>query len=153
MEEPANNRQPYSCVKSCIISLAVILSCPMGVLILALIAPYVHQHDYIYVGEKFAQALMHNNLGLARRFTAPSQWDRIDIWMSTHEPFRCPLSWDFDDYRLYSTGGLIEEGSSVSFFHSCWVDEYYEFEIEEIILRRHEGRWQVVDWSGVRETR
>jgi hypothetical protein len=154
--KPSNSQLPseeqnlkYAYVKSLIISIGMILLCPVLIIILAEIAPYVDQNDYNYVSGNFAEALMRNNSSLARRLSLPSQWDRIDVWMSTHEPFTCPLSLDFDDNQSFIVSGMEEDEAHVSFFHLCWVKEYsYEFKIE-VILRRQGNRWQVVDWNEV----
>ena len=153
MEQSGNKNTPISCLKELIIAVAVILLCPLATYILVSIAPYINQFNYAYVGSNFAEALMQNNSRLARRLSASSQWDRIDAWTSTHDPFICPFSWDFDDSKTISVGGVDETGAHVSFWHLCWVEEYYEFEIDQITLRKYDNHWQVVDWSEIRETK
>ena len=114
--------------------------------------PYINQNNYSYVGTNFADALMQNNSKLAHRLSAPSQWQRIDEWMESHKPLNCPISWDFDENPGVSVAGLSdEERAHVSYFQICSVDQYFEFEIEEIMLERQNNRWLVVDWSKVQE--
>jgi hypothetical protein len=153
MELSVNKDPPNSCMKELVIAIIVILLCPLATYILSNIIPYINQYNYVYVGGNFAEALMQNNSRLARRLSASSQWGRIDAWMSTHNPFICPFSWDFDDSRTTSVGGLDEAGAHVSFWHLCWVEEYHEFEIDQITLQKDNNRWQVVDWSEILETR
>jgi hypothetical protein len=151
MNKFQKTNQSISILKTLLIILGVIILCLLLVIILASLAPYVNQYDYSYVGINFAEALMQNNSRLARRLSIPSQWERIDEWMSEHETFKCPSSWNFDDINSGSVSGVDDEGAHVSYYYICWVDEYYEFEIEEIVLQRQNNRWQVVDWSEVQE--
>ena len=71
--------------------------------------------------------------------------------MSTRDPYQCPFSLDPDATISTSVSSSFEGQAHVSFFEICWVDGYYEFEIEEIILNKGDDRWQVVDWSEVLE--
>jgi hypothetical protein len=150
MKENSNHGLPISWPKVSMISCAIILLCSLGVLILSTISPYIWLDNYSYVAENFAEALMRNNKGLAKRLAVPSQWDRLDGWMSTHQPYKCPFSWNPDDYWSFSGAGMTDEGARVTYVQSCWP---YKFAIEEIILQRNEDRWQVLDWSEVKETR
>lgn len=116
--------------------------------------PYLNQYNYSYVGTNFAEALRQNNSKLAHTLTVPSQWERIDKWTENHDPLNCPFSWDFDANMSGSVAVLLDdEKADVSYHQICFVKQYYEFEIEEIILQRQNGRWQVVDWSEVQETK
>jgi hypothetical protein len=151
MNKSQRTNQFILIAKSLSIVLGAIALCWLLVAGIFTLLPYISQSDYSYVGTNFAEALMQNNSRLARALSTPSQWERIDDWMSRHEPFKCPFS--FDDPNSGSAGGLDDERAHVLYYHICWVDDYYKFVIEDIVLQRQNDRWQVVDWSEVQETK
>ena len=151
MNRLQKTNQSTSILKALSTVLGVIFLCLLFVIILNSLIPYINRYDYSYVGISFAEALRQNNSRLARRLSIPSQWDRIDEWMSGREVFKCPSGWNFDDVNSGSVSGVGDEGAHVSYYYICWVDELYEFKIEEIVLQKQNNQWQVIDWSEIQE--
>ncbi|MBN8581010.1 MAG: hypothetical protein J0L96_10090 [Anaerolineae bacterium] len=131
------------------IQIAKKLSIPLGVislcLLLVMLLPYINQYNYMYVSRNFAEALMQNDSRLAHRLSAPSQRERIDEWMENREPIKCDFSLDPIGVSI---GSSFEGMAYVSFFKICQdADQYFDFEIDEIILEKQDYRWTVIDWK------
>ena len=130
--------------------LGVIVAGCLFLTVVFTLLPYIDQYDYSHVGMNFAQALIQNNSRLAHRLAVPSQWERIDEWIEDHEPLSCPLS--LDGSMAGSVGGPLEEDRAQLSYHETCIEKQYSIEID-IVLQRQNGRWQVVDWSEVQETK
>lgn len=111
--------------------------------------PYFNRYDPCYVARNFAQALRQNNSSLAKRLTLPSRWEQIDEWMNSHEPLECPLSRGFDEKISTSGCQASEESARFSYYEQCYIKNrfYYDFNVDEIILKKQDGLWQVEDWK------
>ena len=104
------------------------------------------------IADAFAKALMENDAETAKAFSSPDNWQRIDDWIRSHTPFKCPgLDWDSGA----SGGGFFTEGTRLWTEHvsiSC-VDQgrIYCFELENIRIQLKDDEWQVQDWEVVCE--
>jgi hypothetical protein len=126
------------------------------------VSMHVNRNACSEVGVAFAWALMQDRIPRARSFSSPEQWDRIDAWVTQHDPFRICLSGSLDpdetqalwtcDPRPYPDDSPEDWNCDYTF--TCVSDSgngTRGFAVDDIILQQTENGCRVSDWGGVRE--
>jgi hypothetical protein len=128
------------------------------ILIVVSIWPWRGARDSYSAADKFASAIERNKVSTARRVTSADQWERLDALFTDREAVSCP--WFAEDrsgpWSLDGGGGtdgdMVERHYDVIISRPCpdWQNSYC-LEIEDVIVRKVENRWFVVDWKQVDE--
>lgn len=98
--------------------------------------------DPFSVGVRFLSAMQDGNTSRAREIVIPSQWHRIDEWMTRHTPVRCPFSLDPDSGNFFSVG----DGQSWYIVGRCYP---YEIWVDGIRFDTKDVRLQVTTWERI----
>ena len=105
------------------------------------------------VADRFAYAFIDADIEKARSVAVPEQWDRIERLMAGRQPFNC-RDGDWETSGLSSVGGHTPNTEEWTYSHlyRCTSQRTpYCLAIDDIVVRRVEGRWLVHDWGKIRE--
>jgi hypothetical protein len=98
----------------------------------------------------FVRALRSNNVNKAKSLTIPDTWERIDVWMSKRDGFRCPFHIDLE-LDTMSTVSRFDESTSTwrgSSMTQCAVPgSHHCLDVDEIHVSKIDGRWKVTNWE------
>ena len=127
------------------ILLALILFAALFAFIYWRVRPYpiVNRNDWRSVHTVFEQALIKNDEAIAKSLTAPEQWEHIDRWMVSREPFDCPFVWKTDNELSYLFTTSNENGTiSITYLYEC-IERQYSFNADYSLQETASG-WKVV---------
>jgi hypothetical protein len=104
--------------------------------------------DPATVADRFAIALMENDVDLAKELVYPSQWHLIDDWIANHKAFSCPGR-DYDSGTSVVGGKLTDSDLwDVSVLYQCVeAGSYHCFSLTNILLQPENGRYRVKSWE------
>lgn len=114
----------------------------------------LNRNDAGAVASAFVKYMATNNAKAAKDTVSPEQWSKIDAWMSVHQALHCSSrEWETG---AGGVGGYNEESDTWTWqiSYQCVDNEtLFCFSIDDIVLKRNEKGWQIVEWGAICEKR
>lgn len=111
------------------------------------------QRDRVVTASDFVHYLVKNDIRGAKALAVPTQWPRIEAWMTQRDAFKCPFSLDIDSEVAWG-GGLVPGDAITATYHYTYqcAEKAYRLSVDHIVLQRIEDEWVVLDWTEVCES-
>jgi len=113
------------------------------------------------IAQKFLEALVQDNVYLAKELVIPEKRERIDKWKidSHHRAFECPYDsryfWDEPIQNISSggTGTVVIDDKTVKAFSSFGCNNNNRsMRVDNMIIRNDPSEWIIIDWNEICET-
>ena len=134
------------------------IACYVGIYLLSESRFWANRNNADDTLQAFAYSLAYNRLESIDSYLVEEKWPFIDNWYIRHKPVSSDCTFP-NDPDLGPTSGIVESMDEASggfyFFLQCSDsdEDTYMFSVHNVRLQRIEGRWKIVEWDQVCETK